>query len=155
MWATLQTEIAARILAVEVFFSALVGPPTASSSPAPVSPALATAKGLVFVQLYAIHEYTVQGIVQAALSEIKGRSTPIKTVRFDLLGLILHPEVTAVRDCGVSRQWSNRLKLFRKAISSDLVDIADSVFPSDGSQFRLHLVLTMQLHCAAHSNLAR
>src|SRR5687768_16363252 len=101
-----------------------------------------TAKGLLFVQRYEIYELTVNGIVRTAINEMKGKPTPISTIRLELLGLALHPELTAVADCGRERMWSLRMELFRRVNSPDILNISDNTFPNDGSHYRVQQLRT-------------
>jgi len=134
MFAALQTEIMARCHAASTFFAAVSGIP---------APALAVAKGLMFVELYGTHEYTVLGIVRAALSAIKTRPTVIGSLKMELLSLALDPELESAGKCLQDNLWKNRMGLFRRVNSPDNVGIADTVFPKDGSHFRVRQLRTI------------
>jgi hypothetical protein len=95
-----------------------------------------TAKGLAFVQMYAIYEYVVTNSVKAAILQIKNRGMLINTVRWELLSLILDADLNSVRDCGEANLWKKRIALMQKVNAAVLVDTADTAFPSDGSHFR-------------------
>lgn len=128
MFPNLQNEVLARILAAQFFFKSVLSLGKEDTT--------RVLKGLIFVQLYAVYEFTVVGIVRAALAEIKQRATPINTLRLELLALALHPEVSAVAECSLQRRWSTRIELFQRTDSSDAIGIDDTVFPADGSHYR-------------------
>jgi hypothetical protein len=135
MFTDLRLEISDRILAARTFFKA--------AHRIRQRQARAMIKGLMFVDLYAIYEYTVTGAVREALVLMKSRSTPLNTIRWELLGLALHREVTAVVDAGRETAWAKRLELFRRASCSDVLDVPDSAFPDDGSHFRVQQLRTI------------
>jgi hypothetical protein len=135
MWPTLVAEIASRYAAAHTYFAAIAGP---QGGPAvlPPPPHEVTAKGLIFVQMYAIYEHSVKNIVRLALAEMRGRAMPLNTIRLELMGLVLTPELQSVRDCGAETAWRSRVDLFKRIGAPDAIDVADDVFPSDGSHYR-------------------
>jgi RiboL-PSP-HEPN len=128
MFAALRSEIEARALDIKTFFDA--------ARTMEKKRAVIMSKGLVFVSLYGLYEYTVKGIVKCAINELKRKGTLIKHIRLELLGLTLNPELTGIIDAGRNTAWTKRLIFFRRIDSSDVVDVADDVFPDDGSHFR-------------------
>ncbi len=142
MFAALQTEIVDRCFSADAFFTAVGGGSTAPPA-GTAATAIATAKGLMFVELYAVYEFTVVGIVRAAICAIKAKPTPISTIRLELLGMALHNEITAVSTCGPARTWKNRMELFLRTNSTDPLDVADDLFPGDGSHFRVQQLRTI------------
>lgn len=104
-----------------------------------------TAKGLVFVQVYAIHEYTVQNVVRLATDAIVAHSHAYVDLRPSLLAMFLDPELSSLRDCGSDRVWESRLKLFDRASSKDSIPSINSL-PFDGTHFRhTHLNLILRV----------
>src|SRR2546421_115524 len=100
MFSALASEIQDRVLDTKSFFAA--------TRKFREGPTVAIAKGLAFVQLYAIYEHSATGIVRAALAQAKRRGTLIKHCRLELLGLALQPELTAVMDAGKGTSWPKR-----------------------------------------------
>jgi hypothetical protein len=144
MWPNLITEIASRIQAARAFFTAVAGPPNAVPPAMPITVAAETAvKGLIFVQLYAIYEFAVCSAVRSVWLEINGYAAPLHSMRLEILGAALHPELTAVMDCRVDRGWETRMTLFRKVDAADPVFIADTFFPADGSHYRVKQLQTI------------
>jgi hypothetical protein len=127
MFADLQDEIADRILATRMFFRA--------AGRTRQRRALNTAKGLVFVQMYAVYEYTMKGAVRAVINLIKSHGTPVNRIRWTLLALALHPKVTAVIDSG-HKEWDKKLGLFQTIDSAVAPVVPDSTFPDDGTHYR-------------------
>jgi hypothetical protein len=139
MWSDLRTDVADRILASRRFFRAACRRVGSTHT----TQARTTAKGLMFVQLYSIYEFTVTSVVRAAIDEMKRRPTPINTIRLELLGIALHPELSAVTDCSVRKMWRTRIELFRRVECPDIINIPDDTFPNDGSHFRPQQIETI------------
>lgn len=103
-----------------------------------------TARGLVFVQVYAIHEYTVQHVLRIAAAEIAAHAHTYADLRPSLLALFLDPELQSLRDCKPGDRWGRRIALFDRASSADRVSLASAPLPGDGSHFRhTHLQLIL------------
>lgn len=143
MFATLQAEITNRILAADSFFRTTIMPLVTKVAVPTSSPTAATGKGLMFVELYAIYEYTVTNIVREGIAELKRHAIPLNIVRLELLGMILDPELAAVSTCGKDRVWETRMKLFQRVNAPDLATINDSFFPHDGSHYRIEQLQTI------------
>jgi hypothetical protein len=98
--------------------------------------AKANYKGLVFVELYGIYEQTVCGIVREAILHMRSVAIPVDSVRAELLALVLNSELQSIADAGREKLWGCRIELFKKALSGVPVDVPDTVFPSNGNQYR-------------------
>jgi hypothetical protein len=94
-----------------------------------------TSKGLVFVQIYALHEYTVLNVVRIASAAIAAHSHTYADLRPSLLALFLDPQLCSLRDTKPKNIWESRLALFDRATSNDPVSLAGLVLP-DGNHFR-------------------
>jgi hypothetical protein len=129
MFAGLQNEVTSRLSGVEQHFSACC--PDDRAMHATIS------KGMVFVQLYAIHEFSTKGMVKAGISAIKGAQVTFDQMRHETLALLLDKETCSVVDAGRQTAWNCRIELFNRARSTSLIDTADGTFPTDGSHFRL------------------
>jgi RiboL-PSP-HEPN len=134
MFPPLKTEIESRFEIVEQFFRATRGFRGDLD---------AAARGMAFVQIYAIYEYAVKSIVQTAIDAINAHKTKMKDVSPALLTLFLDPELSGVRDCGERNVWTKRLEIFSRAFSKDITNLPNSAGPPhDGSHFR-HTQLIM------------
>ncbi len=135
MFTTLQTEILARSLSCQTFTTTVCRIGNGKDK--------ATAKGLVFVALYGLYEYTVRASVRTSLTMIKLHGRPINTIIPELLGLALDAEIASVIDSARTRHWGSRVELFQKSCGSSLVDVADTAFPHDGSHYRIAQLRTI------------
>jgi hypothetical protein len=142
MWATIQAEVAARILAAHTYFTAVSPAPSGSGTPAS-SPAETAAKGLMFVQLYAIYEYAVSNAVRASWMEITSHQMAIRDIRLEMLSAILDDHLKSAAMCGEKRVWETRMTLFRRVDDQNPAEVADDVFPFDGSHFRVKQLQTI------------
>ena len=98
---------------------------------------IAVAKGLVFVQVYAVYEFTVNKTVSEAIDAIKVHNHEIGDLLPSLLTLFLDPEIRSLRDTQRRNEWQSRLNLFERAFSSKILDLAsDTNPPNDGSHYR-------------------
>jgi hypothetical protein len=94
-------------------------------------------KGMVFVLLYAVYEYTVTSSVKEFLSMVKNDQVRIKDIRFEALALIMESHFKSISDVKAGKKWLARARLLSEISSNDIVDdTIDSLFPSDGSHFR-------------------
>jgi MAE_28990/MAE_18760-like HEPN len=124
MFLSLQLEVLDRFTAVEEFFR---NAPKAGDMGQ-------TAKGLVFVQIYAIYEYTARSVTRLAI-EIVSQRFKISELKPSLLSIFLDPQLKAVRDCSEPRLWETRLDLMRQVFSNTPIT-AVAVIPHDGSYFK-------------------
>ena len=144
MWPNISVEVADRIQAARAYFTAIAGLPFAPPASPPLIPHAETAaKGLMFVQLYAIYEFTVCGVVRAAWQEINRRGATLSSIRLEMLGVALDAELTAALECGVGRTWEKRMALFRRVSSTDNATFRDDLFPADGSHYRVKQLQTI------------
>ena len=94
-----------------------------------------TAKGLVFVQVYGIYEYTARSMMRLAIAEIAACGHSFSDLRPSLLALFLDPELSAVRDAGEAKVWAKRLRLIERLLSDDPITAVDAT-PHDGANFK-------------------
>ena len=107
--------------------------------------ALASAcKGLAFVQLYATYEYSVRSAVQATLVALRAAGVEIRTLRRDLLALVLDSHWDSVSNSGRKRVWDSRGALIASIDSGELTStLRDDLFPTDGSHYRIQQLQTI------------
>jgi hypothetical protein len=128
MFPALKTEIEDRFADMALFFDATKGFTGDNEM---------TAKGLMFVQVYAAYEYTICRVVELAIDAIKAHNHKLRDLSPPLLALFLDPELRSLRDVGHKGVWERRIKLFERAFSAARLDIsADTEIPHDGSHFR-------------------
>ena len=128
MFSQLTTEVEARFAAAEAFFGLTKGFKGDNA---------ATAKGLAFVQVYAVYEFTVCSVVRTTIESIKTHNHRLQDLVPSLMALALDSELNSLRDGGDRRIWENRLNLFEKAFSKKSFDVSSATGPPhDGSHFR-------------------
>ena len=91
MFAALETEVEARFDAIELFFKETKHLKDEHA---------ATTKGLMFVQVYAVYEFTVKSVVRVAIDSIRARNCKIKDISPSMMSLFLDPELNSLRDGG-------------------------------------------------------
>ena len=125
----LRSEVSARFENIRRFFEANNRRNTGQLA--------TTAKGLVFVQIYAVYEYTINQTVSQAIESIKRHRHKIADLSPQLLALVLDPELRSLRDVQRRYEWDRRLQLFESAFSGRLVDLSgDTQLPTDRSHYR-------------------
>lgn len=134
MFPALETEIKDRFDSIELFFGATKNLKEDNA---------AITKGLMFVQMYAVYEFTVNSTVRAAIDSIKTHNHKMKDISPSLQALFLDPELNSLRDGRRKNIWANRIKLFERAFSNEVLSLSsDTRPPSDGSHYRYtHLVM--------------
>ena len=101
-----------------------------------------SAKGLVFVENYAVYEYVVVRCVDAVTQTLNRRSLELGDLRPEILALVLDPEFMSIAE-NSRRVWQRRAGLMRRVRSRDVAQIRDGLFPSDGSHFRCEQLETV------------
>lgn len=132
MWNPLKIEASDRFTAVETFFKAN----RKHSSEQ-------TAKGIVFVQVYAAYEYLTRAVVQTAVDSIVLSGYRLNDLRPPLMALFLYPELESQQMCQKKRVWDARITLFEKLFSNAKANIPNTTFPLNGEHFRHSQLLTI------------
>ena len=142
MFHNLQLEVMNRFTAVEQYFR--VSLPDSGSVQRDVAQTL---KGLVFVQIYAIHEYTVLKVVQYGSDAIMAHSHCYSNLRPSLLALFLDPQLAGATGTADRRIFGPaRLDLLDLAVSNKVPSLPQAPLPSDGNHFRhAHLNLILRV----------
>ncbi len=137
MFPALRLEVIERFTAVERYLRAY----TARQFAGELSQ---TAKGLVFVQIYAIHEYAVKTAVDDAAKAVAAYGHRFNDLRHSLLALFLNAELQSLRD---RDHWERRMILLARAQSRErAVAVDEGVVPADGSHFRhTHVQLILKV----------
>lgn len=93
MFPAIQLEVMRRFTAVKEHFRASRG---FTGEPGQIS------KGLVFVEIYAIYEFTVTNIVKGTTDGLAAHAYTYDALRPSLLALFLDPQLQSLRMCGVN-----------------------------------------------------
>ena len=126
MFPALQVEIMDRFTAIEQFHR---------NGPRRSSELAQTTRGLVFIQIYAVYEYTVKTLTRQAILQIASHGHKLKDLRPPLLTLFLDAELKSLRETSDNKVWASRLSIFERS-TSDAVVSAVNAMPNDGSHFR-------------------
>lgn len=126
MFPILQLEVMERFTAVKEHFRAARRLKGTSSL---------TAKGLAFVEIYAVYEYTVKGVMRSAINVIASHAHTYSSLRPSLLTVFLDPELQSLRNVAARNVWDSRLKLLDRSASSQPIT-AVATLPVDGNHFR-------------------
>lgn len=94
------------------------------------------ARGLVFVQIYAVYEYTVVTMMQVAIDAIVSHQRSFSDLRPSLLALFLDPMLDSLRKVGPNKVWDTRMAMMTQACSTDPVVVPNGVLPVNGTHFR-------------------
>ena len=132
MFRALQIEIGQRFQQIDAYYH------MAPKKPADVAQ---TFRGLIFVQAYAVYEYTVRTAIHQAIVEIAAKGHSFRDLKPSLLTLFLDNELQAMRTAGRRRIWETRIALMKRTFSADPIAAVEAV-PHDGNYYR-HTQLQM------------
>ncbi|MDE2515627.1 MAG: hypothetical protein KGL12_06355 [Rhodospirillales bacterium] len=107
----------------------------------------ATARGLVFIQIYAAYEYVVNSVVRIGIDCINAHEHKMKDLSKTLLALYLDSEFDSVRNSGQKNVWRARLNIFESAFSDKVIALPNNVRPpTDGNHYRRsHLDMILEV----------
>jgi len=101
--------------------------------PADVAVSAAISKGLLFVELYAVWEYSIRTAVQAGINELNNLGKPASALRPEILGIGLDESLNAMHDSDQTRnKWGRRLKFFQQLTAATPVSADASIMPTPG-----------------------
>lgn len=104
----------------------------------------AACRGLLFVLLYGIYEFSVRSTVQGVLSSIRLDGIPPSRIHHRALTLALHPGFISIADSSTKKVWKKRIELVSDIESSlPIASLIDTTFPSDGSHYRVQQINTI------------
>lgn len=105
---------------------------------------VAAARGMAFVELYALYEFTVRGAVHATLAAVAKSGVPVGKLPPSLLALILEGQWQSVSSSGRGHVFSRRIELLQEACGGqDLPQFDETLFPTDGSHYRQKQLYTV------------
>ncbi len=135
MYSEIRAGILDRVFSTQLFLQSAASLAVPRASP--------LSKGLVFVQLYAVHEYAIQSSVMTALASIASHRIPVQKLKRGLQSLAVDHELIGLAACARSSSWSRRLALLEKLESESPADFEAITFPADGSHYRPAQILTL------------
>ena len=138
MFDTCRGEVQRRILANKQFLS------MAETIRATSQRESAACRGLLFVQLYGVYEYSVKSGVQAILSFIRRDALAPIDIHHQALTLALNARFDSMSSVGPWKTWEKRLELVADLESRlPIQSLVDTAFPADGSHFRARQLQTI------------
>lgn len=132
MYSDVKIDSAQRITEIREnldFIAALIpGPPTKTPRH------LETSKGLVFVQLYGVIEFTIAQTISKTAQLINGESVSLQDLKPFLWGLALDSEFESL-NLANRKKWDRRNYIFQKLEDNDQVTIRDTLMPTNGENY--------------------
>jgi HEPN superfamily protein len=92
---------------------------------------LNTLKGMIYVQLYGLVEYTILQIVSQTIEHINNANINLSQLKPSLYSLALHPNLDSLKDANRAK-WDKRYELFRSLEIDNVVKISETLLPTDG-----------------------
>lgn len=132
MYTVVKTRSAQRITEVREYLDFLV--PLIPDAPTATPRHLNTAKGLIFVQLYGVVEFTICATVAQAIDAINGEMIPIQDLQPFMWGLALNAELDSLNQANRNK-WDKRVKLFDTVVRNEKVDIRNDIMPTNGKNY--------------------
>lgn len=112
-----------------------------------------TQKGLFFVHLYGIYEWTIHSTIVEAISQINSSSIPLNLVKPIFYSVALHSSCDSLHNVGNSKKWERRWNLFNQISTSDYVNIPSDIMPTDGGNFKVKQLRSICSSFAIHKDL--
>ena len=109
-----------------------------------ISDDLRIMKGLFFVHLYSVVEFTIVNSVISLLQKIREDKYSINQFKPGILSIVLDSECRSLADSGFKKVWERRWILFDKIFSSDEAVISDTIIPTDGMNFKYPQLASIQ-----------
>ena len=129
MFSDIQTVSTQRIIEIREYLDFIS--PLIPAAPVSTPRHLNTAKGLIFVQLYGVIEYTINSTVAKCILYINGETVNLSDIKPIIMGLALNSNLDSLKYAS-AKKWDRRYSLF-KEIEDDLtVDISSDLLPTDG-----------------------
>lgn len=133
MFTDLKTDSASKLVEVREFLDL-----TSSLIPAPPTPtpnSILTAKGLFYVHIYGVFEFTITSCVKKAVLAINSENLKLNDIQPLLLSMALSPECDALASVR-SRNWDYRWNLFEKIRDNTSTQLLTDLIPTDGKNIR-------------------
>ena len=130
LFSDIETNSSQRIVEIREYldFIAPLIPPPPNAPPRYLN----TAKGLIFVQLYGVIEFTISSAIAKCISYINSESVKLSEVKPIIMGMALSPELDALIQVH-SKKWEKRYDVFFKVDQDTVVSILNDIMPTDGN----------------------
>lgn len=133
MFTDLKTDSASKLVEVREFLDFTSSQIPAAPIPTPNS--LLTAKGLFYVHIYGVFEFTITSCVKKTISSINMENININDIQPLLFSLALNSECDSISSTR-NRNWPQRWNLFEKIRDNTITQISTDLIPTDGKNIR-------------------
>lgn len=110
--------------------------PQIPSPPTPTPRYLNSCKGMVFVQLYGLIEYTILQTIQKTIYFINEENVKITMLKPRLLSLALNPTLDSLIQANKAK-WDKRIELFSQIEKDMTVQIENHLIPTNGDNIHI------------------
>lgn len=107
--------------------------PPAPHNPEPVITAM---KGLFFVHLYGVYEYTIKSTIVRTIESINSSNVNINDCKIILSSLILNDYYNSISNAGDGKKWEKRWDMLNTISNNIKASINVDLMPTDGKNFR-------------------
>ena len=132
MYSAIKTNSAQRVTEVREnldFFANLI-PPAPTATPRQLN----TSKGLIYVQLYGVIEYTINSTVAKTIDIINGDFVNIQDLKPFIWGMAFAPQFDSFNNAN-RKKWDKRVDLFQKYVNNNFANISNDIMPTNGQNF--------------------
>lgn len=129
MFTDINTNSTQRIIEVREYLDFINA--NLPAPPAPTPKYINTGKGLVYVQLYGIVEFTVNSTISKCILYINSDQVKLSEIKHIIYAMALNPLLESLYDARKTK-WSKRYNLFSELQSDPIVDISSDLMPTDG-----------------------
>lgn len=95
-----------------------------------------TCKGLFFVYIYGVYEYTIHSTVVQTIECINNSNKNMLDMKNILMCLSLNDEYNSIASVGANKRWEKRWELLNKIEANEKVCISTDIMPTDGKNFQ-------------------
>ncbi|MGJ1333989.1 MULTISPECIES: MAE_28990/MAE_18760 family HEPN-like nuclease [Sphingobacterium] len=133
MFTDLKTDSASRLVEVRDFLDLINS--LIPSPPIPTPNNLLTAKGLFYVHIYGVFEFTITSCIKRTIILINNENVNINDLQPLLLTMALNSEFDSLANVK-ARNWDCRWSLFEKIRDNSISQIITDLIPTDGKNIR-------------------
>lgn len=135
MFGFIERESTARLVQVREYLNFIKS--QASENLAVTEPSyVKSERGLFFVFLYGVVEYTVRETVSTAITSINNERCKYKDCKPLFLSIALNSHFDALTNIGDSKKWQKRWELIDLFDSDNIVSLSNELMPTDGGNIK-------------------
>lgn len=108
--------------------------PLIPSAPIATPRYLNTSKGLIYVQLYGVIEYTMNSLIARAIHTINIEGKKLQELKQKIWGMALNAEFDSLNNAN-RKKWNKRNEIFQRIIDNLHIPIATNIMPTNGGNF--------------------